>query len=692
MPFMRRILVTAALPYANGDIHLGYLTEATQADIWVRFQKMRGHECRYVCADDAHGTPVMLRAESENITPEELIDKVQKAHVRDLAGFDIGFDNYHSTHSEENRRLSEDMFCRLRDAGCIIEREIEQLYDPQKNMFLPDRYVRGNCPRCDTANQPGDSCENCGAAYSPTELKNPTSALSGESPVLKKSLHYFLHLNAAREELRQWTEDEIADPNDKSRKIPRLQKEATNKLREWLTDDLRDWDISRDAPYFGFRIPGVAAEKYFYVWLDAPIGYMASFKNLCDKENKEKLSFDDFWRDEKNTELYHFIGKDILYFHALFWPVMLSNSGYRRPTRVFAHGFLTVNGEKMSKSRGTFITARYYLDCGLNPEWLRYYYACKLNDKIEDIDLNLDDFTQRINGDLVGKLVNIPSRVAGFINDLFDGRLNDNSSKEEAPLSPCLSHRLAIEEAYESRRYSEAIRLILASANFINVYVDANAPWTLTKKGKQRTAEEHNELHSICSNVLRAFHVLMIYLRPVLPQLSMEAAKFLNATDRMEWALREDFEPLPAEHKIGKFKHLMKRVEKEQVAQLIQPAVAKPAVADDSDDGLIDINDFARMDLRVAVVTKATAVEGADKLLHLTLDVGDGRSRSVFAGIKQHYEADDLIGRRIVYLANLRPRKMRFGVSEGMVLAASDGERVTLLSVADGAPAGAKVS
>ena len=627
--------------------------------------------------------PVMLRAESENITPEELIDKMQKAHMLDLAGFDIGFDNYHSTHSDENRRLSEDMFIRLRNKGCIVEREIEQLYDPQKNMFLPDRYVRGNCPRCDTANQPGDSCENCGAAYSPTELKNPTSALSGESPVQKKSLHYFLHLNAMRDDLRQWTEGDINDPNDLSQKIPRLQKEATNKLREWLTDDLRDWDISRDAPYFGFRIPDVAAEKYFYVWLDAPIGYMASFKNLCDRAG---LSFDDFWRDDENTELYHFIGKDILYFHTLFWPAMLSNSDYRRPTRVFAHGFLTVNGEKMSKSRGTFITAGHYLDCGLNPEWLRYYYACKLNDKIEDIDLNLDDFSQRINGDLVGKLVNIPSRVAGFINSFFDGCLNDDTNIKEGLLYSCLYRREEIEKAYEARRYSEAIKLILGCADSINAYVDDNAPWTLTKKGKVRIKEENEHLHSICSNVLRAFYVLMIYLRPVLPQLSMEAAKFLNATDKMEW---KNLAPLPAGHKIEKFKHLMKRVEKEQVTALIKSPEEKAAAVG---DGLIDIADFSRMDLRVAVVKEAATVDGADKLLHLTLDVGDGRLRSVFADIKQHYVSDALIGRGVVYLANLRPRKMRFGVSEGMVLAASNGEDVILLSVADGVPAGAKVN
>ena len=434
----RRILIFTALPYANGDIHLGHLVEYIQADIWARFQRARGRECYFCCADDSHGTPVMLRAEAENTDPEELIGRMKTNHLRDFRGFHIEFDNYHSTHSEENRALSEEMFARLQAAGCIAEREIRQLYDGEKKMFLPDRYVRGECPKCAAADQYGDSCERCGAAYAPEDLKNPVSALSGARPSLKTSLHYFLRLDAMREELSQWTRATIDNPARPGEKIPRLQKEAANKMSEWLSSELRDWDISRDAPYFGFRIPGAAGEKYFYVWLDAPIGYMASFQNFCDR--RKDVRFDDFWGEdaEDKTELYHFIGKDILYFHALFWPAMLKIAGWRRPTRIFAHGFLSVNGEKMSKSRGTFITARRYLDCGLNPECLRYYYACKLNDRVEDLDLSLADFSARVNGDLVGKLFNIPSRVGGFLTRLFDGKLDSragNLSAKEAEKS-----------------------------------------------------------------------------------------------------------------------------------------------------------------------------------------------------------------------------------------------------------------
>lgn len=681
----RRILLTAALPYANGDIHLGHLVEYIQADIWSRFQKLRGHECWFVCADDAHGTPIMLRAEAEGIPPQQLIDRMKAAHERDFADFGVAFDQYHSTHSEENRQLSEGIFAALKEKGCIVEREIEQLYDPERKMFLPDRYVRGDCPKCGAADQYGDSCEVCGGVYGCAELKNPRSALSGAVPVMRPSLHYFLRLSGEEETLREWMTAEIDLPGGKG---ARLQREAVNKLNEWLQDGLMDWDISRDPPYFGFRIPDAPSEKYFYVWLDAPIGYMASFQHFCART--QAAAFDDFWRAPADgadtgegagdTELYHFIGKDILYFHGLFWPTVLAHSGYRRPTRLFAHGFLTVNGEKMSKSRGTFITAARYLASELKPDALRYYYACKLGERIEDIDLNLADFAVRVNGDLVGKLFNIPSRCANFVHRHFGGKLDDDAA--------VAFNAAAVAEAYEKRRYQDVVRLLMQEADALNAEIDAAKPWLLAKD-----AAQHATLHALCSRALRKFHLLIGYLSPVLPALAAEAAAVLNCPP-YAWG-EAGIAPLPPGHTIQPYRHLMKRMEDKAIATLIAPP-AEPAGgnanADSDDDDAITIGDFGKVQLRVALVTAAEEVEGSDKLLRLQVDLGEERPRQVFAGIKKHYAAADLPGQRVIVVANLAPRKMRFGVSEGMVLAAESGSGVVLLQPAGETAAGAKVS
>ena len=680
----RRILVFPALPYANGDIHLGHLVEYVQADIWTRYHRLRGRECYFICADDAHGTPVMLRAENENTTPEELIARMREKHLADFSAFHVSFDCYHSTHSPENEALSADMFRRLNQKGCIDKKTIKQLYDAEKGMFLPDRYVRGECPRCGAEDQYGDSCERCGAAYSSAELKNPRSVLSGAAPEWRESAHYFLRLNDMREQLRGWTQELIADPAAPSRRIPRLQKEAANKMREWLESDLRDWDISRDPPYFGFRIPDSPEEKYFYVWLDAPIGYMAGFRHFC--ETGGGAQFDDFWRDDSETELYHFIGKDILYFHALFWPAMLRNAGYRCPTRIFAHGFLTVNGEKMSKSRGTFLTAARYLECGLSPEFLRYYYACKLGDKMEDLDLNLHDFSVRTNGDLVGKLINIPSRVAGFLNRFFEGRLDSRADGGEScdMVPPVLSAAESVADAYENRRYQEAMRTIMRAADKVNAAIDERKPWQLAKDDSRR-----DELHEICSAAVRAFHLLMTMLQPVLPATAAAAAEMLKT----EIAWGEKLDLLPAGHTIGKYTHLLKRMKESDINALIESPAAPIAANVAPPPGIAEItaDDFAKADLRVAAVLAAEEVEGADKLLRLTLDAGDGRRRTVFAGIKKHCAAESLAGRRVLYLSNLKARKMRFGVSEGMVLAATCGDDLWLISPPDDAPPGARV-
>ncbi len=701
----RKILVTSALPYANGAIHLGHLVEYIQTDIWTRFQKMRGNECWYVCADDTHGTPIMLRAEKEGITPEQLIARVHGEHSRDFAGFHIAFDNYHSTHSDETRFYAEDIYTKLKAAGLIEVRSIEQFYDPVKQMFLPDRFIKGECPKCGAKDQYGDSCEACGAAYAPTELKNPYSAVSGAKPELKSSDHYFFKLSdpSCQTFLREWTRQGS------------LQTEAANKLHEWLGDagenKLTDWDISRDAPYFGFEIPGTTG-KYFYVWLDAPTGYMGSFKNFCTKKG---LNFDDYWKPDSKAELYHFIGKDILYFHALFWPAELQHAGYRTPTNVFAHGFLTVDGAKMSKSRGTFITAESYLKEGLNPEWLRYYFAAKLNGTMEDIDLNLDDFVSRVNSDLVGKYINIASRAAGFIAKRFDGKLVTAhlTDKFDAALPGLREVATAIAEYYEQRDFARAMRHVMALADQINQYVDQNKPWELAKQAGQDA-----KLHDVCSILINAFRILTVCLKPVLPKLAQRAEEFLNVAP-LHWA--DAAHLLPPAHTINAYEHLMTRIEGKQIEALLaanQESLAVPSAPTSdpqspqrhaehqqhgtqmSEDKMqqtnhISIDDFMKVDLRIARIANAEHVEGAEKLLKLTLDLGPMGTRQVFAGIKSAYDPATLIGRLTVMVANLAPRKMKFGMSEGMVLAASDPEGKTgglyILSPDAGATPGMQV-
>jgi methionyl-tRNA synthetase len=686
----RRILVTSALPYANGSIHLGHLVEYIQTDIWVRFQKMHGHEVHYVCADDTHGTAIMLRAEKEGITPEALITRVLEEHKRDFAGFRVEFDNYYTTHSEETRALSSEFYRRLKAAGLIDVKPVEQFYDPVKEMFLPDRFIKGECPKCGAKDQYGDSCEVCGSTYSPTDLKNPYSVVSGAKPIRKTSDHYFFRLSDSRCKtfLQQWTQE-----ND------HLQPEARNKIREWFDQGLNDWDISRDAPYFGFEIPD-APGKYFYVWLDAPIGYFGSFKNLADRTG---VDFDRFVKDGSDTELIHFIGKDILYFHALFWPAMLKFSAHRTPSHVYAHGFLTVNGEKMSKSRGTFITAESYLAQGLNPEWLRYYYAAKLGQSMEDIDMNLDDFVARVNSDLIGKYVNIASRAAGFVTKYFAGKLApvDPVSKStfEATAIAYGSEHL-IRSAYDQREYSKAIREIMRVADAINQRWDKAKPWALAKDSTQLKA-----FHEICSDCLDAFRILTYYLAPVLPETAARAADLLGIPQPFLWAnLRT---PIV---QVKEYQHLMTRVDARQIKAMVdanretlQPASVRAAaqsatpkqektVAAAAEPQPISIEDFAKIDLRIVRIVNAEHVEGADKLLKLTLDVGSLGTRQVFAGIKSAYDPDTLKGRLTVMVANLAPRKMKFGMSEGMVLAASgDAPGLYLLSPDSDAEPGMKV-
>ena len=670
----RKILVTSALPYANGPIHLGHLVEYIQTDIWVRFQKQRGNRCYFVCADDTHGTPIMLRADREGITPEQLIAKVGVEHLADFTEFGVAFDNYHSTHSPENQFFSELIYTRLRDAGHISSHTITQAYDPVKEMFLPDRFIVGDCPKCGAAKQYGDGCEVCGATYSPTELKNAVSAISGEKPIEKDSVHYFFNLADFTDMLTAWTNG------------GHLQAEVCNKLAEWLAGGLRQWDISRDAPYFGFEIPD-APGKYFYVWLDAPIGYMASFKNLC---TKQALDFDEFWAQDSTAELYHFIGKDIIYFHALFWPAMLSGAGFRTPSAIFAHGFLTVNGEKMSKSRGTFITARTYLE-HLNPEYLRYYFAAKLSAGVDDIDLNFDDFSQRVNSDLVGKVVNIASRCSGFISKRFANQLSADCA-EPALFQDFLTAHAHIAEFYEHREFGKAMREIMALADKANQYIDDKKPWLVAKQDGMDT-----ELQAICSMGINLFGLLVAYLKPVLPRLAQQAEQFLNAG---ELAWPSAAQPL-LQHTINDFQPLMTRVDADKIAAIVEAskenlektAEIKPAatkkfapIAD-----TIGFDDFAKLDLRIAKILAAQHVEGSDKLLQLTVDVGD-ETRTIFSGIKSAYAPEDLIGKLTLVIANLAPRKMRFGISEGMVLAAGPGDKeIWILSPEAGAVAGLQV-
>ncbi|MBK8892271.1 MAG: methionine--tRNA ligase [Dechloromonas sp.] len=693
----RKILVTSALPYANGAIHLGHLVEYIQTDIWVRFQKMRGNECWYVCADDTHGTPIMLRAEQEGITPEALIARVHGEHARDFAGFLVGFDNYYTTHSAETRACADDIYHKLRAAGLIETRTIEQYYDPLKQLFLPDRFIKGECPKCGTADQYGDNCESCGAAYAPTDLKNPYSAISGAKPELRASEHYFFKLSDPRCEafLRRYT----------SRDNGALQAEAANKMQEWLGAEgenrLTDWDISRDAPYFGFEIPD-APGKYFYVWLDAPIGYMGSFKNLCSRNG---LDFNEWFKADSTTELYHFIGKDILYFHALFWPAELAHAGYRTPTKIFAHGFLTVDGAKMSKSRGTFITAQSYLDTGLNPEWLRYYYAAKLSASMEDIDLNLGDFAARVNSDLVGKYVNIASRSAGFIAKRFNGQLAPADANLPA-LRTIQKAAGRIAELYEAREFSKAMREIMLLTDAANQYVDSIKPWELAKKeGKD------GELHTACSNALNLFRLLTVLLKPILPAIAGKVEKFLNIAP-LAWADAQSL--LAAGHCINAYEHLMTRVDAKLIEKLVDANKESLAPAPEQQspqrhaqhqqaevpaaspwEPYCNIDDFMKADLRIVRIAHAEHVDGADKLVRLTLDIGNNETRNVFAGIKAAYDPAQLIGRLTVMVANLAPRKMKFGLSEGMVLAASDtaGESpgIFLLSPDPGAQPGMRV-
>lgn len=680
----RKLLVTSALPYANGSIHLGHLVEYIQTDIWVRFQKMQGHSVHYVCADDTHGTPIMLRAEKEGITPEALIEKVHAEHSQDFAEFLVQFDNYYSTNSEENRELASGIYKALKANGKIASKTIEQYFDPVKSMFLPDRFIKGECPKCHAKDQYGDNCEVCGATYSPTDLINPFSAVSGATPVRKETEHYFFKLSECADFLRDWTRSGT------------LQAEAANKMTEWVGEvgenKLSDWDISRDAPYFGFEIPD-APGKYFYVWLDAPIGYMASFKNLCSRSG---IDFDEYWKKDSSTELYHFIGKDILYFHALFWPATLEYAGYRTPTKVFAHGFLTVNGEKMSKSRGTFITARSYLDHVKNPEYLRYYYAAKLNGSMEDIDLNLEDFVARVNSDLVGKYINIASRTAGFIAKKFDHHI---IAVEHAVINEMRAAAPAIAEAYAARDFARALREIMKLTDAANAYVAEAAPWVVAKDDSQAS-----HLHIICSTALEMFRLLTIYLKPVLPNIAQAVETFLN-TSPLQWA---DVAHGLGSQTIQPYSHMITRLEAKQIEAMVEankdslqaPAptavVAKVAASTESntaeDGAYLSIEDFAKVDLRIAYIVSAEHVEGAEKLLKLLLDIGEEKPRQVFAGIKSAYDPATLVGRLTVMVANLAPRKMKFGMSEGMVLAASDARGGPyILSPDSGAQAGMRV-
>jgi len=714
----RKILVTSALPYANGSIHLGHLVEYIQTDIWVRFQKMRGNECHYVCADDTHGTPIMLRAEKDGITPEQLIARVWQEHNDDFAAFHVQFDNYGSTNSNENKECAETIYKALKTKGLIEIRSIEQFYDPVKNMFLPDRFIKGECPKCHAKDQYGDNCEVCGAAYAPTDLIDPFSAVSGAKPELRNSDHYFFKLSAdtCQKFLREWT------------RSGSLQPEAANKMQEWLgaegENKLTDWDISRDAPYFGFEIPD-APGKYFYVWLDAPVGYMGSFRQLCSKatppnlplsgeellapspdkgragEGFVPLNFDDYWKQGSDTELYHFIGKDILYFHALFWPAMLQHAGFRTPTKLFAHGFLTVNGEKMSKSRGTFITARSYIDHIKNTEYLRYYYAAKLNGTMEDIDLNLEDFVAKVNSDLIGKYINIASRSAGFLAKVFDGKVHPNHSRNISPLLDEIRQAAdVLASYYENRDFAKAIRLIMDLTDRVNSYVDKEKPWVLAKDETKREA-----LHLACSTMLEAFRLLTIFLKPILPLTTKAVEEFLGI-DPLGWHDWPGY--LEPTQPINAYQHLMTRLD----PKLIEAMVAanqeslKPMTESHSETRhaehqqhaiapiaeTINIDDFGKIDLRVAKIVNAEHVEGAEKLLKLTLDIGEAQPRTVFAGIKSAYDPEKLKGRMTVMVANLAPRKMKFGLSEGMVLAASGTEPgLFILSPDEGAQPGMRI-
>ena len=664
---MRKILITSALPYANGPIHIGHLVEYIQADTWARFQRLRGNSCYFVCADDAHGTPVMLRAEQEGVDPEKMVADFAREHIQDFNDFLVEFDQYHSTHSEENRVLSEQIFTTLKENGYIHQRAIKQAYDPARAMFLPDRYIKGRCPRCQAENQYGDNCEACGTTYnSPMELENPVSTLSGERPVEKATDHYFFDLPAFSGMLQQWLDQ------------GKLQAEVVNKLKEWFASGLEPWDISRDAPYFGFRIPG-SKDKYFYVWLDAPIGYLASFRKLSERLG---LDFDEWLRPETDTELYHFIGKDIIYFHGLFWPAMLAGSGYRTPDNLFVHGFVTVNGNKMSKSRGTFITARSYLQ-HLNPEYLRYYFAFRLDRSVADIDLNLDDFVQRVNSDLVGKVVNIASRTARLLQTHCDNRLGTDLDNQELFTALARAEK-QVAEFYEQREYARAMRLVMELADQVNRYIDEQKPWLLARDDSNR-----QKLLAVCTTAINSFRQLMIYLAPVLPKTAAHCDSFLR---QQAPAWQDTGQPL-LDHEIAPYTPLLTRLKKSDVDCLVTDSKPKTTQQENHDMDTVSIDDFSKLDIRVALIKQAENVEGADRLLRLTLDLGEHGQRTVLAGIRSGYDPEQLNGRLTIVLANLEPRKMRFGVSEGMVLAAGgkDEGGPFLLAPDSGAKPGMKI-
>ncbi|MFH0256453.1 methionine--tRNA ligase [Vibrio rumoiensis] len=676
----RKILVTCALPYANGSIHLGHMLEHIQADVWVRYQRLRGNTVNFICADDAHGTPIMLKAQQLGIKPEDMIAEVQKEHEQDFAGFNISFDNYHSTHSDENRELASLIYLRLKENGFITSRTISQLFDPEKEMFLPDRFVKGTCPKCKAEDQYGDNCDACGETYSPTDLINPKSAVSGATPVMKDSEHFFFDLPQFQSMLKEWT------------RSGSLQSETANKMQEWFESGLQQWDISRDAPYFGFEIPG-EKNKFFYVWLDAPIGYMGSFKNLCDK--RSDLDFDEYWKQDSTAELYHFIGKDIVYFHSLFWPAMLDGAGFRKPNNVFVHGYVTVNGAKMSKSKGTFVKASTYLK-HLDPECLRYYYAAKLNSRIDDLDLNLEDFTQRVNSDVVNKIVNLASRNAGFITKRFEGKLSNNFT-EMALYQEFVDAADRIAELYETREFGRAIREVTALADKANQYVDEKAPWVIAKQeGKDQ------ELQDICTVGINLFRVLMTYLKPVMPELAARSEAFLN--DTLTWESMA--KPLTA-HEVTKFKALFNRIDPKHVEAMIEAskedAAAEMAAKEQAESAAqseldkepieaeIEFDDFAKIDMRIAKIISCEEVPKANKLLKFQLDIG-GETRQVFSGIKSAYTPEELEGKLTVMVANLKPRKMKFGMSEGMILAAGPGGKdLWILEPHEGAQPGMRV-
>ncbi len=659
---MRRIVVTSALPYANGSIHLGHLVEYIQTDIWVRSQKMAENECVYICADDSHGTPIMLKAKELGITPEELIKKTYDEHVKDFIDFQIEFDNFYTTHSDENKEISQNIYQSLKEKGDIVSKEIEQFYDNEAKMFLPDRFIKGECPKCGAKEQYGDSCEECGATYSPTDVKNPISTVSNTTPVTKKTEHVFFQLSSYESFLKDWMEN-----ND-------IQKEIKNKLSEWLEGGLVDWDITRDKPYFGFEIPNLK-DKYFYVWLDAPIGYIASHKNYCDKNKKNYI---DDWKEDSRTELYHFIGKDIAYFHGLFWPAMLEGAGLKKPNGVFCHGFLTIDGEKMSKSRGTFFNARTYLN-HLLPDYLRYYFSSRLTNKIEDIDLNFDDFMTRVNSDLVGKIINIGSRCAKFINKDFDNQLSSEVGNKEL-IKSILSRKEDIIQNYEARNYAANMRIISSLSDEVNKYLDDEKPWV---KIKDDSTKSH--VQTICSDGINGFKSILGYLKPVLPEIATKVENLLNC-DSITWS---NIDNQLKNHKINAFEPLITRINKESIEKMKEENNKETVVEEDVDK--ITIDDFIKVDLRVAKVINAKELEDSRKLLELEVDLGD-ETRTIFAGIKKSYSPNELIGKLVVVIANLKPRKMKFGTSNGMVLATQhDGDIIIIQPEKDVSP-GSKIS